>query len=150
MVRRPRIETIVDAFAALLADQSAVERLARPGGIEEVDSVLRAEMTDRRVFERIRVDLPIRVPETGLGDRDADGPGHRFVDPFARTDRLGAVVEVRRLVVVAGEEHRVALRDELLHLREGNVERRGPYLVLGCEDLLQRRAVAQKPGPVLH
>ena len=149
MVRCPGLEPDLDVGAALLADELAVEGLRRAGRVDVVDPVVRALVGDPGRLERVGMDLAVRVPEPGLEQRLAHGPGHRLVDAGTRTDRLLAVVEAGRRVVVPGEEHGIPLGDQIPHLFERDLERRQPDPFLGGEDLAQRDAVVEQARPVV-
>ena len=80
----------------------------------------------------------------------ADGPPDRLVDAGSGPDRVGAVVERRRLVEVARDEHRVSLSEEAFDRRDHDLHRRRPHLVLRREDVGDRHALRQQPGTVGH
>ena len=126
MIRRPRIQADRDIRRPALAHDLAVQRLGRAGRVEEVDPVVRRVRSrlvaagrrpvrpprQSRFGDRVRVDLPPRVPEPGRLDRPADRPVHRQPDVRSESDRLVRPVQVRRSVEVAQQEDRHPARSQ--------------------------------------
>src|SRR6185436_20365776 len=99
-IRGPRVEPELDAVAALLPDEPAIERDRWTRGVHVVDAVARTLVRDPGSLDGVGVDVTVRVAEAEAQDRLAHRPGDRLVDVGSGGGHRLGPVEARGFVVV--------------------------------------------------